>query len=49
MKQYIKPALTQNEAQVCHMLAESLTISNETVNGSEALVKENADWNIWED
>lgn len=49
MKQYIKPALTQNETQVCHMLAESLAISDKTVNGSDALTKENTEWEIWED
>ena len=35
------------EAQAAQMLAESLAISNETVNGSEALTKEDAAWDIW--
>lgn len=47
MKNYIKPVLTQNETQVVQMLAESLAISETTVDGSEALTKENQDWNIW--
>ena len=35
------------EAMAAQMLAESLIISNDTVDGSEALNKENTDWNIW--
>ena len=31
------------------MLAESLAISNTTVNGSEALTKEDAAWDIWDE
>lgn len=46
---YIKPSMTIMEAQVSQMLAESLIISDETVNGSEALTKESADWDIWDD
>ena len=37
------------EAQATQMLAESLTInSNTTVDGADALVKENS-WDIWDD
>ena len=46
---YIKPAIEINETQAAQMLAESLAISDQTVDGSQALVKENADWNIWSD
>ena len=31
------------------MLAESLTISNEKVDGSQALTKEDEGWEIWSD
>ncbi len=44
---YTKPAIQLNEAQASSMLAESLSVvSDKTVDGSEALTKEN-DWNIW--
>lgn len=46
-KMYISPALSIEEAQAAQMLAESLKISNTTVDGSQALTKEDADWNIW--
>ena len=47
---YIKPALQIEEAQGTQMLAESLAINNNTtVDGSQALTKEDASWNIWED
>lgn len=46
---YIKPAIEINETQTAQMLAESLAINNQTVDGSQALVKETADWNIWSD
>ena len=46
---YIKPALKIESAQVVNMLAESLAIDgNTTVNGSDALTKEN-DWDMWSD
>ena len=44
---YIKPSMTIMEAQPMQMLAESLVISDETVDGSQALTKESADWDIW--
>lgn len=47
MKAYITPALVMNEVQAQQMLAESLVISDETVDGSQALTKESADWDIW--
>ncbi len=48
MKKYICPALEINEAQVKNMLAESLAINSDvTVDGSEALVKDDNAWDIW--
>ncbi len=47
MKKYICPALQVEEAQAAQMLAESLKLSNTTVDGSQALTKEDDDWNIW--
>ena len=35
------------EAQAASMLAESLKLSDTTVDGSQALTKEDDDWNIW--
>lgn len=50
MKKYIAPAMELNEAQANTMMAVSLAINGETtVNGSEALTKEETDWAIWED
>ena len=46
---YIKPTMQINEAFVAQMLAESLTISDTTVDGSNALTKEDNGWNIWND
>ena len=47
---YIKPAIQTEEAQAAQMLAESLTINNDTtVDGSQALTKEDAVWDIWEE
>ena len=48
MMKYIKPSVKIDEAQAAQMLAESLTISNNTVDGSQALVKEDNVWSIWE-
>ena len=48
MKKYICPALQVEEAQAAQMLAESLAINSEvTVDGSNALTKEDAAWDIW--
>ncbi len=44
---YIAPAMQTEEAQVIKMLAESLIISNTTVDGSKALTKEDNSWDIW--
>lgn len=46
-KMYIMPALQVEEAQAIQMLAESLIISNTTVDGDKALTKEDNSWNIW--
>ena len=47
---YIKPALQTREAQAAQMLAESLTInSTTTVDGGQALTKEDAAWDIWDE
>ena len=47
-KKYIQPQTEVAFVEVQQMLAESLPISDETVNGSEALTKENS-WDIWGD
>ena len=47
MKKYIAPAMQTEEAQVFSMLAESLNISDTTVDGSNALTKEDTSWDIW--
>ncbi len=44
---YIKPTIKVSEAEAAQILAESLNISDSTVDGSQALTKENNDWNIW--
>ena len=45
---YIAPTMKVEEAQVVSMLAESLIISSDkTVDGSEALTKEDSSWDIW--
>ena len=45
----IKPIIKISEAEAAQMLAESLAISDSTVDGSQALTKENNDWNIWDE
>ena len=46
---YIKPSIKLNEAQATMMIAESLNINGDTtVDGSQALTKEDNSWNIWE-
>ena len=48
MKRYLIPTMQVEEAQAAQMLAESLAINNEvTVDGSNALTKEDAAWDIW--
>ena len=45
---YIKPSIKVDEAQAAQMLAESLTINTgTTVDGSNALTKEDNSWDIW--
>ena len=45
---YIAPTMKVEEAQVVSMLAESLIISGDkTVDGSQALTKEDNSWDIW--
>ena len=48
-KMYISPALSIEEAQAAQMLAESLKLSNTTVDGSQALTKEDEGWEIWDE
>lgn len=45
-KLYIIPQTEAAFVEVTDMLAESLPISDETVNGDDALTKENI-WDIW--
>ena len=45
---YIKPSIAIDEAQAAQTLAESLPIIDKTVDGSEALTKEDSAWDIWE-
>lgn len=47
--QYTKPSIEISEAQAAQMLAESLSISDTTVDGSQALAKENDAWDIWDE
>lgn len=47
-KTYLTPALQVEEAQAAQMLAESLAInSGTTVDGGQALSKEDNSWDIW--
>jgi hypothetical protein len=49
-KTYLIPALQVEEAQATQMLAESLAInSGTTVDGGQALSKEDDSWNIWDE
>jgi len=44
------PAMQVEEALAAQMLAESLTINSDTtVDGSQALTKEDSAWDIWSD
>ncbi len=46
--EYIKPTIKLSEAQAAQMLAESLSVvSDKTVDGSQALTRENEAWDIW--
>ena len=48
-KVYIIPQTEVAFVEVTSMLAESLPISDETVDGGEALTKEENSWDIWGD
>lgn len=41
--------MQEETTQAVQMLAESLSISNDTVDGANALTKEDNSWDIWED
>lgn len=47
MKKYVIPALKVEEALAAQMLAESLAISDDPVDGGDALTKEDNAWDIW--
>ena len=47
MKKYVIPALKVEEALAAQMRAESLTISDDPVDGGDALTKEDNAWDIW--
>lgn len=50
MKKYFAPAMQVNEAQAAQMLAESLAINSDTtVDGGQALTKEDSGWDIWDE
>ena len=47
-KSYLIPALSIEEGQATQMLAESLAINSDTtVDGGDALTKEDNGWDIW--
>ncbi len=48
MKAYIKPSMETGDVSMTEMLAASLPIGEGTVNGGDALTKEN-EWNIFGD
>ncbi len=41
--------MQEETALAAQMLAESLPISDDTVDGGSALTRENNSWDIWED
>ena len=47
-KFYVSPQLKAASSEATEMLAASLPIGEGTVDGGEALTKEN-DWDIWKD
>ena len=48
MKKYFAPAMQVEEDQAAQMLAESLAINTDTtVDGGDALTKEEVTWDIW--
>lgn len=46
---YVAPTIKIEEALAAQMLAESLVISDKTVDGSSALTKEDSSWDIMDD
>ena len=48
-KTYLIPAMQVELAMASQMLAESLKIRDTTVDGNNALTKEDTTWDIWED
>ena len=46
-KTYLIPAMQVEHAMTAQMLAESLIISDDTVDGKSALTKEDESWDIW--
>ena len=48
-KTYLIPAMQVELAMAAQMLAESLPISDDTVDGGSALTKEEITWDIWEE
>ncbi len=48
-KIYLTPQTEVAFAEVTSMLAESLPISDDSVDGGEALTKEEKSWDIWGD
>ena len=48
-KTYLMPRTEVAFAEVTNMLAESLPISDDSVDGGEALTKEEKSWDIWGD
>lgn len=48
-KSYNQPALEVEQADMVLPIASSLRINNEVINDTEGDVKEEYEWNIWED
>ena len=46
-KSYSRPEVVIYAAQPVQMLAASLAINDTVVDGADALVKEDNDWDIW--
>ena len=47
-KTYVCPAIAQEEVQLIQMLAESLSINDDPVDGKNALSREDQAWDILE-
>ena len=46
---YVKPTIEVSEAQAAQMLAESLGMYTDSVDGNTALSQEDNAWDIWSD